>query len=416
MRIALISEHASPLAAIAGVDAGGQNQHVAELAAAVSRLGHEVTVYTRRDHDSLPEKVDSGLGFDVVHVPAGPAVPLAKDDLLPYMRPFGEWLRERWQDTERPDVVHAHFWMSGIAAVVAATPHGVPTVLTYHALGAVKRRYQQAADTSPAVRVRVERQLGLAVDGVIAQCPDEVDELVALGVPAERLTIVPSGVDVWRFSPDGPAAERSGRKRVLTAGRMVERKGYEDLIFAVRALRDVELVIAGGPDGDLHEDPEARRLMELARELGIRHRVRMVGAVPAAEMPNWYRSADVVACTPWYEPFGLTPLESMACGVPVVTYAIGGLKSSVLDGVTGAHVAPGDIGGLITALSNLLGDDECRQRLGFAARMRAITCYDWDVNAARVADVYQRLKRRRPAPARPAPVLAGLAPADRIAS
>jgi glycosyltransferase involved in cell wall biosynthesis len=399
MKISMISEHASPLAVIAGVDAGGQNQHVADLAAAMARRGHAVTVYTRRDRPDIAERVDSGRGFHVVHVPAGPTAGLPKDELLPFMRTFGRWLIDRWltdRGDERPDVVHAHFWMSGLAAVTASAETGVPVVLTYHALGTVKRRHQRAADTSPAQRIELERGLGLAVDRVISQCADEVGELKAMGVPGSAITVIPSGVDVNLFTPVGPAApRRPGHGRILTVGRLVERKGFEDLIVALRDLPEVELLLAGGPAGGLAEDPEARRLREVAGRLGVAERVRLLGAVPHEAMPTYYRSADVVACTPWYEPFGLTPLEAMACGVPVVTYAVGGLADSVVDHVTGCHVPAGDVAALGVAIRRLLADPERRRRLGSAARRRAVTGYDWDLTAARLERVYAQVQARR---------------------
>src|SRR5690606_4826553 len=148
----------------------------ADLAATLGRHGHAVTVYTRRDTEREPTLVPAD-GYDVVHVPAGPPVPLEKDALLPYMDEFGQWLAQRWRSVEpRPDVIHAHFWMSGVAAVRAAARH-IPVVLTYHALGAVKRRYQAGADTSPPQRLVIEARLGQQVDWVIAQCRDEAGEL-----------------------------------------------------------------------------------------------------------------------------------------------------------------------------------------------------------------------------------------------
>jgi len=392
MRIALISEHASPVAAIAGVDAGGQNVHVAELAAALHRLGHDVTVYTRRDATDLPEAVRTAHGFDVVHVPAGPARQIPKDELLPYMRPFGQWLAARWAATRPPDIVHAHFWMSGVAGEVATSEVPVPLVQTFHALGSVKRRYQTTADTSPAVRTDVERHLALNAAGVIAQCTDEVDELAALGVPRSKLRIVASGVDSRRFTPRGPAIPRNGRlRRVLSAGRLVPRKGFDELVHALPHLPGTEVVIAGGPATGLDTDPEARRLRELAEELGVADRFRLLGAVAAEQMPRWYRSADVVACTPWYEPFGLTPLEAMACGVPVVACAVGGLRDSVVDGATGALVPPRDRTALVDALAALLADESRRRQLGAAARLRAVSRYDWSRQAAMVASIYADL-------------------------
>lgn len=393
MRIAMISEHASPLAALGGVDAGGQNSHVAELAGALAGHGHEVRVYTRRDSAGLPELVPLGDRVDVVHVPAGPAGTLPKDELLPYMGEFAEWMAEDWQRGWRPDVAHAHFWMSGLATVTAGRACDVPVVQTYHALGVVKRRHQGAADTSPPHRIAYERELGRAVDRVIVQCEDERGELLRLGVPRTKMSLVPSGVNTDRFRPDGPAAPRDGgRRRILTVARLVERKGIEDLIRALPRVPGAELVVAGGPPAEeLASDPYAAKLRRLAAELRVADRVRLLGAVPSHEMPSWYRSSDVVAATPWYEPFGLSPLEAMACGVPVVASAVGGLTDTVVDGVTGDLVPPRDPRTLGVALRHLLSDDMRRVSYGAAAVDRAHYAYAWPRIAARLGGVYASL-------------------------
>jgi glycosyltransferase involved in cell wall biosynthesis len=385
MRIAMISEHASPLAALGGTDAGGQNAHVAELCAALAVQGHEVRVYTRRDSTDPPTVVPLGDGADVVHVPAGPPVPLPKDDLLPFMGDFAAWMAGDWRNRWLPDVAHAHFWMSGLAAVTAGRSCDVPVVLTYHALGSVKRRYQGAADTSPAHRVPYERQLGHAVDRIIVQCQDEIRELALLGVPGSQMTLVPSGVNTDRFRPDGPAEPRSERPRILSVGRLVERKGFEDLIRAMPAVPRAECVIVGGQPED---EPYARRLRALAEHCRVADRVRLAGAVSTRDMPRWYRSADVLAATPWYEPFGLTPLEAMACGVPVVGSAVGGLVDTVVDGVTGDLVPARNHRALGSALRRLLGDDMRRYSYSAAAVDRAGQSYSWRRVATQLAAVY----------------------------
>ncbi|MBL7258447.1 glycosyltransferase [Paractinoplanes lichenicola] len=398
MRIAMISEHASPLAALGGVDAGGQNSHVAELSGALAAAGHQIRVYTRRDSAEQPDVVPMADGIDVVHVPAGPATALPKDELLPFMGAFAEWLADDWRTEWKPDVAHAHFWMSGLAAVTAGRRCHVPVVQTFHALGSVKRRHQGAADTSPPRRVAYERELGRAVDRVIVQCQDEVRELVRLGVPRERMTLVPSGVNVDRFRPDGPAVPRpAGRARILTVARLVERKGVEDLIRALPAVKNAELIVVGGPpEGDLDGDPYARRLRQLAETSRVAGRVLLAGAVPAHEMPQWYRSADVLAATPWYEPFGLTALEAMACGVPVVATAVGGLADTVVEGVTGDLVPPRDPARLGLALRKLTGDDMRRLSYGAAAVDRAQYTYAWPRIAERLAETYAGLAANTP--------------------
>ncbi|GAA1625242.1 glycosyltransferase [Georgenia ruanii] len=399
MRIAMVSEHASPLAALGGVDAGGQNVHVAALASELARAGHEVAVYTRRDDPAQPVRVEMLPGVQVVHVPAGPPVALPKDELLPFMPDFGRWMGREWATGRAPDVVHSHFWMSGLAAIEATRAVPVPLVHTYHALGSVKRRHQGAADTSPPGRVRLEADLGRRVDLVVATCSDEVSELGRLGVRASRVRVVPCGVDVQHFSPaDGapgrftPADPLPRRQphRLLTIGRLVERKGVATVVEALAALPTAELVVAGGPAAErLDDDPEARRLRALAERLGVADRVRLLGAVAHAAMPTLIRSADVVVATPWYEPFGIVPLEAAACGRPLVGSAVGGLLDTVRDGVTGLLVHPRDPAALAAALGPLLADPARRRQYGAAARRRAVELYGWDQVAARTEAAYE---------------------------
>jgi glycosyltransferase involved in cell wall biosynthesis len=395
MKIALVSEHASPLAAFSVPDAGGQNTHVAELSRALAQRGHEVRVYTRRDDPGLPDSVSLADGVLVEHVPAGPAHRVPKDELLPYMGEFGRWLAGQWADGSfQPDVVHAHFWMSGLAALTATAERRVPIVVTYHALGSVKRRFLGKKDTSPPTRVGLERTLGTLADRVIAQSEDEVVELGRLGIRRADTIIVPSGVDLERYQPSGPVAERpaGGLRRILSVGRLVERKGFADLIDALRRVPGAELAVVGGPAAEeLDADPEATRLRELAERSGVADRVRLVGSVDGEALPMWYRSADVVACAPWYEPFGLTPLEAMACGVPVVAYAVGGIAESVIDGVTGVLVPPRDVAELAGALRGLLADDVRRMSYASAAVDRVRSRYTWQRTAFDLERVYAAL-------------------------
>jgi glycosyltransferase involved in cell wall biosynthesis len=397
MRIDLVSEHASPLAAIGGVDAGGQNVHVAALAAGLAQRGHDVTVHTRRDDDALPGRVVVQDGYNVAHVPAGPPRELPKDELLPHMTEFARVLREQWTAAP-PDVVHAHFWMSGLAAVEAAADLPMPVLQTFHALGTVKRRHQGAADPSPPSRIDLERGLCRDVDHVVATCSDEVVELRRLGLPRDRATIVPCGVDTTVFTPRGAVAPRSDRKRLLVLGRLVERKGQDDAVRALRAVPDAELVVVGGPPaGAIDADPEVRRLRALAQEEGVSDRLVFAGSVPRADVPAWVRSADVVLAVPWYEPFGITPLEAMACGRPVVATAVGGLVDTVVDGETGDLVPPRDPDRLGKALAALLADDERRAAYGAAGVRRVRNRYRWSRVVADTEVVYrQALARRRP--------------------
>jgi glycosyltransferase involved in cell wall biosynthesis len=396
MRIALVSEHASPIATLGGADAGGQNVHVAELARGLARRGDEVVVHTRRDDPGLPDRVAFAPGVTVHHVDAGPPCAVPKDGLLPCMGRFADRLAGEWE-AARPDVVHAHFWMSALAALDAAGPLGIPVVQTFHALGVVKRRHQGAADTSPAQRQELERRIVRSVDRIVATCTDEVFELLRLGADRRRVSVVPCGVDLSLFRPDGFAEPRDpARPRIVSIGRLVERKGVGNVVKALATVSDAELVIAGGPcAAELDRDFEARRLRAIAVEAGVEDRVTLTGRLGREQVPALLRSADVAVTVPWYEPFGIVPLEAMACGVPVVASAVGGMIDTVVDGVTGVHVAPRDPDALAGAIDHLLERPDLRRRLGRAGAARARERYGWDRIAAATREVYRDVGGRR---------------------
>ncbi|MGX6601094.1 glycosyltransferase [Micromonosporaceae bacterium Da 78-11] len=382
MRIAMISEHASPL----GI--GGQHTHVADLSIALAESGHEVCVYTRREDTSVAETVTTPAGIRVVHVPAGPAHVLPPDLLLPHMGEFARWLEKQWRDGGwAPEVVHAHFWTSGLAAVTAARQFGIPVVQSFHELGEI-----QAGNVGPS-RSGYERALGRAVDRVVVQTQDEVRGLVRIGVPRAQLTVVPAGVDSVRFTPEGPAVAReSERPRILSVGKLVERKGFGDVIQALRYVPDAEVVVVGGPPANqLATDPGARKLRALAERFHVADRFRLVGSVPAGDMPAWYRSADLLVAAPWhdqYEQFDASALEAMACGIPVIGTSVGGLNETVVDGLTGDLVPAQDPQALGSALRRLVNDKVRRFAYATAALDRARQAYSWKRVAAQVGSVY----------------------------
>jgi glycosyltransferase involved in cell wall biosynthesis len=400
LRVAMVSEHANPMAPLGSPDAGGQNVYVDALARHLARLGVAVDVYTRRDDPAVPDVVHAEPGVQVHHVRAGPPSRIPKDELFALMPEFAERLGESWR-WRRPDIVHAHYWMSGWAAQQAG-PASTPLIQTFHALGCVKRRHQGDADTSPVEREPVERALVADADVIIATCEDEVAELVRFGGSTSRITVVPCGVD-GLFTPRRRGRlvrRRLQRRRVVCVSRMVPRKGIGDLVRAlVRLPADVELVVAGGPPLDrIDEDPEIQRLRELATRIGVVERCRFVGSLDRAEVAALLRSADVVACTPWYEPFGIVPVEAMACGVPVVGTRVGGLRDTIEDGVNGLLVPPRRPDEIATAIGTLLADPARRRALGAAGARRADRLYRWPTVARAVLSVYSGALSARLAP------------------
>ena len=393
MRLAVISEHASPLAALGGQDSGGQNVYVAELARCLGAMGHRVDVFTRRDEVLLPTVVPFKRGVRVVNLPAGPAELVPKDDLFPLMGEFRDaFYRFAKEEPAAYDLVHANFWMSGWVACEAKRDLGLPFAQTFHALGEIKKREQGAADTSPPERRVAEDRILEEADRVLATCPAEVEELTVLyDADPARLTLVPCGVDARKFRPAdrSKARERLGLPdgpTIVYVGRLVPRKGVDTLIEAFALLPehlDARLVIVGGEPG-VEISPETARLSALAGKLKVRERVTFTGSQPQGELRRYYSAADVAVTVPHYEPFGMTPLEAMACATPVVGSRVGGIKTSVADGKTGYLVPPKDPEALAGRLLRLLSDESLRERLGRAARRRIKEHYTWE-RVARLA-------------------------------
>jgi D-inositol-3-phosphate glycosyltransferase len=402
MRVAMVSEHASPLATLGGVDAGGQNVHVAALADALAARGHDIVVYTRADAPDLPARVVTASGVVVEHLVAGPAAHVAKDDLPPHMGEFADGLAQRWSQN-RPDVVHSHFWMSGMTSIRAAAQYDIPVVATFHALGTVKRRWQKGDDTSPPERIGTEREIVRAADRIIATCRDEVAELRRMGVPTSHVDVIPCGVDTTLFRPaDTTEVDAHGRPpRLLVLGRLVPRKGIEEAIRALASIPRAQLLVVGGPAAaDLDADPEAARLRHVADACGVSDRVEFSGHVAHAALPGLIRSCDVVVAVPWYEPFGIAPIEAMACGVPVIATAVGGMLDTVVDGVTGVLVQPGTPDGISAAARALLANADVRSAMGRNAAERVRALYTWERIAAQTELSYRTALAGRRTPAR----------------
>lgn len=418
LRIVFLSEHASPLALLGGADAGGQNVYVDEVSRNLARLGHTVDVFTRRDDPDQPEMVEWASGVRVVHLTAGPARFLPKDELWPFMPAFRDALLAFVaREGVRYDVIHGNFWMSGWVAVEAGRALDVPTVQIFHAMGKTKRRHQGDADTSPNGRIMTEHEIIGKVDRLIAQCPAECDELVLdYGANPEKVVIIPSAVNVTTFRPV-PRDEARGRiglphldgPVVVYVGRMLPRKDVRNVVrgLAVLARRyarwDAEnatparLLLVGGEtmQPDPRATPEIGELLRLAAELRIADRVLIVGKRQPEELRNYYCAGDVVVTTPWYEPFGLTPLEGQACGRPVIGSAVGGIRSTIQDGVTGFLVPPRDPDALAERLHYLLSQSELRERMGRAARARVEREFTWPMVARRTGDLYTHLTSSR---------------------
>jgi glycosyltransferase involved in cell wall biosynthesis len=403
MRIALISEHASPLAACGSVDAGGQNVYVAQVAHGLARMGHSVDVFTRRDDPRQASVVDVEPGYRVLHVTAGPATHVPKEALLPHMAEFARRIERTCRHRAPYDVAHANFFMSGLAAMRLRAALGTPLVVTFHALGLVRREHQRESDTFPPARIAIETAVARAADRIVAECPQDRDDLVRLyGAPPERIVEVPCGFDRREFGPLDRDATRArlgiapDEFVVLQLGRLVPRKGIDNVIRAIGRLRATHgiaarlLVVGGNGDTpDASHTPEIARLQAIASEAGVADRVVFTGRRDRAALRAYYCAADVFVTTPWYEPFGITPLEAMACGTPVIGAAVGGIKHTVVDGVTGFLVPPHAPDALAERLACLARNRALARAMGRAGMRRARSLFTWEQVAAALADAYR---------------------------
>ena len=391
MKIALVAEQASQLTPSRGRTApcSGPAHGLVPLAGALAGLGHDVTVYARRDAESQPARTSLVPGVTLERLPAGPAAVLPPDQVLAHMSAFSGQLAKRW-NRSTPDVVHAHYWTSGLAALAATRDVSVPVVQTFHTLGVSERRADGRAAGLDR-RIKMEALIARSVHTVLVSSSGEQDDLTRLGVPRRSVTVVPYGVDTSQFLPEGPVARRSSKPRLLAVDPLVSPDPVAGIIRAVAEVPGCELVIVGGPArSGLAGHPLYRQLMTLAASLGVDRRVVFVGQVSQARMPALLRSADLLVHTTLYEPFGMAPLEAMACGTPVMAAAGGAHEDEVVDGATGVLVRPGRPAALAARIRHLLATPMLLQGYGIAAADRARSRYSWDRIGRETLAVYER--------------------------
>ena len=403
MKIAVVAQNATPLHPRAGSGPDGDDVGLGELTGKLARLGHEVTVYAQKNLPDLPGQAELHHGVRVEHIGTGPAPgaagkPAELDDagLLERVPAFSGPLRSHWE-SDRPDVVHALRWTSGLAALAAARDLGIPVVQEFSSLGVTERKVAAPAsgvqaDGASAARIRLEPAIGRSATAVVATSSAEMAHLASLGVHRSSIRLVPWGVDTGLFTPEGPVARRNGRPRLLTVSDLTDRKPAETLLRALTRVPGAELLVVGGPDeAEVATDDNYVKLAKFAATMGIADRVIFTGKVEHAAMPPLLRSADLVVSTCQYEPSGTTSLQAMACGTPVIAPPVGGHVDAVVDGTTGIIVPPDRPALLARRIRQLLAHPMLIEAYGVAAVDRVRSRYSWDRIAGETLAVYDRV-------------------------
>jgi glycosyltransferase involved in cell wall biosynthesis len=407
MKIALVARHVSALATPSDPYAAEQAAHVAGLGRALAAQGHSVVIYARKDAPGLPDRETLAPGLTARYIKAGPPAPVPADQLPQYVGEIGRYLAARWKK-DTPDVVHAHHWTSGLAALLAAREVPVPIIQSFGSLGTAEQRHGVPGPQDSG-RIRMEALVARSVRGVLAHTSEEVAGLAGLGIPGARVRIVPCGVDTARFDPEGPAAKRHGELRLLHVGSLADHQGLDKLIMALPDLPGAELVIAGGPDQDeLDSDLNYKKLGKLAAALGVADRVTFTGQVAGKNLAALMRSADLFVSAARYEPYGAAAITAMACGTPVMAHAVGAYADAVIDGTTGLLLPAGGPGAFVRRIRDLLSTPMKLTAFGIAAADRARSRYPWERVATETAAAYERclttqsLRSARTAPSAPA--------------
>jgi D-inositol-3-phosphate glycosyltransferase len=397
----MISVHTSPLATLGGKDAGGMNVYVRDLAIHIGRSGVPVDVFTRRSSPQKPRIQVIEAGVRIINLDVGEPAPIDKNQLFDLLPRFAEEcalfaLREGLHY----DVVHAHYWLSGVVAQLLRPYWETPFVMMFHTTADMKNAVLGGGERESELRRRTEHELLEQADSIIAANPDERTDLVwRQGADEEKVCTIPPGVDLELFRPLDWHESRARlgwslkERIVIYVGRIDPIKGIDTLVDALPLLQepDVHIVLIGG-DLDKNGQPVGplAEVRDRVTSRGMGLRVRFLGAQPQELLPLYYSASDVVAVPSRYESFGLVAVEAMATGTPVVASAVGGLTFTVNNGVSGILVPYGEPRALARALDKLLEDDDLREGMGFAAQ-RDAQRFAWDTVAQQVLHVYARL-------------------------
>ena len=274
---------------------------------------------------------------------------------------------------------------------------GAPLVQMFHTLGRLKNSVAQSdAELEPTLRLDEEARIVAQADRVVAANVVERAHLVwHYGARTERIAVIPCGVDTDLFQPMDPAKakdllELPPDPMLLYVGRLQPIKGLDTLLEAMTMVPEPARLLIVGGEQDARESAHGAALRGSLAALGLDRRVHFLSAQPQRRLRLFYAAADATVVPSHYESFGMVALEAMACGSPVVASRVGGLTTTVQEGVTGRLVPEGDAPALAAAITRLLQGSEGR-RLGQQATRWAAE-HRWPCVAEAVCRLYSELR------------------------
>lgn len=396
MDIACLSIHSSPLGKPGSKDTGGMSTYLRELSPALGLLSHRVDLFTAANSGESERIRATGPNVRLITVSAGSDC-RTKIDLYPHMGTLaGEVDRVCHEENNSYDLIFSHYWLSGLVGQKLKKIWGLPHLVMFHTLGAAKNDFCRA-ENEPDFRLRAEQALAFESDGVVVASQREKRLLRAYyQASPDRISVIPCGVNLELFRPLPQKQARKESKPgegkiILYVGRIEPVKGLDLLLHAFAALRgrvyDCRLIIAGG---DEHSAPAVEMYRRLARQLGICAQVTFAGLIEHSMLPYYYNAADVTVAPSYYESFGMTALESLACGTPVAATDVGDLREIILPGRTGNVIRERNPELLAEAIAGLLALPQKPLELCRGS----VLSYSWPLIARRLADEFRAITGR----------------------
>lgn len=414
-RVAMLSLHTSPLDQPGKGDAGGMNVYVRHLALELAAAGVLVDIYTRRTSAEQPDTVALAPDVMVHHITAGPFSKVSKEDLPDLVTEMVDAVASHISQltsvappvktsvagapVSAPlpvNVVHSHYWVSGVVGVLVAQRLDLPLVHTMHTMARVKNIHLQPGQTAePGLREDGEQYVVASATRLIANTTAEAAELEKHYDGCEqRIDVLAPGVDLKVFKPAFRDRSRQSLGispndfHVVFAGRLQRLKGPHILVDAAKILR------AQRPDIPLrlsflgaHSGSDKYDLPQFLADAKLTDIATVHPPVGPEELAHWYRSADIVAVPSASESFGLVALEAQACGTAVVASNVGGLPKAVSDGRTGLLVEGRSASLWAASLASLYDFPQTRLDMGRAGSVFA-EAFGWENTATQTLASY----------------------------